>query len=562
MNYPFQTLRPRKLWSVVSVVVLVLGATVVLSSCDTLNKEPTSDYSNETVWQDAALATAFANRAYDVIPYDFQRTGRILPYSYMSDESHSRESISTIGRIVQGTFGPSYMGPMNIWTEEPHGRSQWEPINQANKLLANIEDASIEQSLKDRLAAEMKAVRAYSYFKLISTFGGVPLITEPFSLGDDFEVERSSYDQVMDFIVSELDESMGDLPREYSADNKGRVTKGAARAIKARALLYAASELNNPENDQSKWQAAADAAKAVIDMGKYSLADNYKTFFMAQGGYSTPEMIWGRPTNIDSEVEVLVERYLFPNGEAGYGHVHPLQGLVDAFEMKSGVLPENSPEYSLDNPYENRDPRFYDTILYNGAPFKGRQIETFLPGGFDSGDGPNSPWNATQTGYYVRKFIDESKCGCNSNASGSSSPTWPWFRYAEVLLNYAEASYHLGNEATAREYVNMVRSRPSVDMPDVTASGQELLEAIRHERRIELVFEGHRFFDVRRWKIATEVFDRWYKAMDIQKDPETGELTYAVENFREAHFEEKHYLAPIPSLAMDRNPALEQNPGY
>jgi hypothetical protein len=306
MNYPFQTLRPRKLWSVVSVVVLVLGATVVLSSCDTLNKEPTSDYSDETVWQDAALATAFANRAYDVIPYDFQRTGRIMPYSYMSDESHSRESISTIGRIVQGTFGPSYMGPMNIWTEEPHGRSQWEPINQANKLLANIEDASIEQSLKDRLAAEMKAVRAYSYFKLISTFGGVPLITEPFSLGDDFEVERSSYDQVMDFIVSELDESVGDLPREYSADNKGRVTKGAARAIKARALLYAASELNNPENDQSKWQAAADAAKAVIDMGKYSLADNYKTFFMAQGGYSTPEMIWGRPTNIESEVEVLV----------------------------------------------------------------------------------------------------------------------------------------------------------------------------------------------------------------------------------------------------------------
>lgn len=559
----YKSLAKAKGWGLASLVLLLSAA--ALSSCDTLNKEPSSAYSNETVWQDPSLATAFANQAYDLLPYGFQRMSwRILPYSYMSDESHSRESISTIGRIVQGTYGPSYMGPMNIWTN-PDGsdRSHWEPISQANKLLANIQDSQISQALKDRLIAEMRVLRAYSYFKLISTFGGVPLITEPFSLGDNFEVSRSSYDEVMSFIVTEINEAMGALPLEYDADNKGRLTRGAAMAIKARALLFAASELNNSENDRQKWQAAADAAKAVIDLNQYALHDNYKTLFMAgQGGYSTEEFIWGRPTNIDSEEEVLVERFLFPNGEAGFGHVHPLQGLVDAFEMESGVLPENSLEYDPQNPYVNRDPRFYDTILYNGAPFKGREIETFTPGGLDTGDGPESPWNATQTGYYVRKFIDESECGCNSNASGSSSPTWPWFRYGEVLLNYAEASYHLGNEATAREYVNKVRSRPSVDMPDVTASGQELLDAIRHERQVELVFEGHRFFDARRWKIATEVFDGWYKAMDIHKDPETGELTYTVENFRQANFEEKHYLAPIPQLAIDRNSQLEQNPGY
>ena len=553
-------------WRFLTILLLILSISY-LSSCNDINgvldKEPTESYSDETIWEDEALAEAFANRAYKLLPFGFQRfSWRMLGYANMVDESNSRGSWGSIGNIIMGNHGSSYSGPMNVWTNDGNDRSYWEPISQANKLLAKIGDSTIDQELKDRLRAEMRALRAYAYFRLLSHYGGVPLITEPFALDQDFSVPRDSYGDVLNFVITELNESMDTLPLEYDAENRGRLTQGAAMAIKARALLYDASKLNNPNQDIEKWQAAADATKEIIDLNQYSLHNDYKTMFMEEGGYSTDEIIWGRPTNINSEVEVRVERMLFPNGWLGFGHSHPIQNLVDDYEMKSGLLPEDDPNYDPQDPYVNRDPRFYDTILYDGAPFKERTIETFTPGGEDSPDGSNSAWNATETGYYVRKFIDESYCGCNSGPSGSSSPTWIWFRYGEVLLNYAEVMYHLGDEATAREYINKVRSRSSVDMPDITASGEALWDKIVQERRIELVFEGHRFFDVRRWKIAEDVLSEPRMKMDIYKNPDTGERTFTVENFQPANFNEWNYLAPIPQDVIDKNSMIEQNPGY
>src|SRR5690606_5226796 len=403
---------------------------LIMVSCtdDVLEKTPIDSYSDAAVWDDEALVEAFVNTAYNDLPFGFQNEHgwRFLPYANMSDETNSRNSATNIQIIIEGNASPAYLGPMDVWTG-PDVWTYWLPISQANMFLDKIQTSTIDEELKSRLIAEMRSIRAYSYFKLISHYGGVPLITEPFSLGDDFRIARDSYDDVMAFVLSELDASINDLPLDYQASSDGRVTRGAAMAIKARALLYAASPLNNPENDMQKWQAAADASKAIIDLEKYQLHHDYKMLFTEAGGYNTEEVIWGRPQNIDVEVEATVERLLFPNGWLGFAHAHPLQNLVDDSEMANGLkIEEEGSGYDPQDPYVDRDPRIYYTILYDGAQFKERTIETFTPGGQDSPDGFESAWNASETGYYIRKFIDESQCGCTSTASGSSSPTWIW----------------------------------------------------------------------------------------------------------------------------------------
>src|SRR5680860_365193 len=268
-----------KNWGIFS-FILGLSASLLSSCSDVLEKTPTDSYSDAAVWDDPALVEAFANTTYKDIPFGFQNAHgwRFMPYANMSDEANSRNSTTNIQIIIAGNASPSYLGPMDVWTG-PEVWTYWEPINQANKFLDKIEMSTVEEELKQRLIAEMRTIRAYSYFKLISHYGGVPLITNPFSLGDDFRVPRDSYDDVMAFVISELDASINALPLDYDAADDGRVTKGAAMAIKARALLYAASPLNNPENDLQKWQAAADATKAIIDLNQYALHDDYKVLF-------------------------------------------------------------------------------------------------------------------------------------------------------------------------------------------------------------------------------------------------------------------------------------------
>ena len=544
-------------------LILALSIIIVCSCEDVLEKVPTDSYSDAAVWNDAALTEAFINYAYKTIPFGFQQGWgwRFLPFANMSDECNSRNSATNIQIIILGNASPSYSGPMDVWSGP--GWCYWEPISQANKFLDKIGNSTIKQTSKDRFIAEMRVVRAYSYFKFLCHYGGVPLVKEPFGLEDDFKIPRDSYEDIMQFILQELDESIDALPLEYDAGNTGRVTRGAAMAIKSRALLFYASPLNNPSNDMTRWQKAADAAKAIIDLGIYELHPDYKELFTEAGGYNTKEIIWGRPQNDDIDQESRVERLLYPNGWLGFAHPHPLQNLVDDYEMLNGMkVSETGSGYNGQNPYVDRDPRFYNTILYDGAPFKQRTIETFLPGGQDSPDGPESAWNSSETSYYVRKFIDESQSGATSGPDGSSSPTWIWYRYGEVLLNYAEAMYMLENEDMCREYINKIRSRPSVDMPLVTESGEALWDRLVNERRIELVFEEFRFFDVRRWKTATTVLSQDRYRMAVYRDPVTLEKTYTPTVLYPAKFNEWNYLCPIPQEAIDQNALIEQNPGY
>jgi starch-binding outer membrane protein, SusD/RagB family len=525
-----------------------------LSSCekDLLEKKPLNAVSELVVWTDAPLVEAFVNQTYASM-----RTGwpNHSSLSVTSDESYARERDGA-HLIQRGNLTPSNMGHLD-WTWKHY----YDIITKTNIFLNRMQGEALESLKADdegrvnRMIGEMKFLRAYSYFRLSALFGGVPLITKEFRLDDDFMVKRNTYEEVLDFVVRELDEAAAILPLSHVATQTGRVTKGAALAIKSRALLYAASPLHNPGNEKSKWQKAADATKAVIDLNRYSLHPDYSQVFTQP---FNNEIIWEKVMNNDILRQETIERYFFPNGSGGFAVTVPTHRQVDAYETKNGLLPKNDPTYDLQRFWENRDPRFYATILYDGAPWKGREIEVFLPGGKDSNQG-NEGWNASYTGYYTRKFVNESINGPGS--TNSSSPNWPYVRYAEILLNYAEAQYNLGEEEIAREYINMVRSRPSVNMPPVRDSGADLLERIKNERRVELYLEEHRYFDMRRWKTKVPDNDFLMK-MNVIKDLSTNKKTYSLTPLMEFALPERMYLLPIPQSEINKNSQLEQNTGY
>ncbi|HZK93867.1 MAG TPA: RagB/SusD family nutrient uptake outer membrane protein [Prolixibacteraceae bacterium] len=544
--------------------ILLISMISLISSCtkDVLDKSPTDRFSDEAVWKDGNLIEQFVNNTYRVMPTCFSGgnyTSIAIIFAELTDELYGRGGNHNY--INQGNITAAQLGALDWWTVG-RGYNYWTVITQCNIFFSNIDAAPVDASIKNRMIGEMQFFRAYAYFRLVALYGGVPLITKPFGLTDDFKVPRNTYDECMNFVITELDAAAALLPTTYPAANLGRITKGAVLSIKSRALLYMASPLNNPANTATKWQAAADAAKVVIDLNLYSLYPNYKEQFMRTNSYNS-EAIWSRPYNYSVSAEnISFELRLYPNGYSGYGQVHPYQNIVDEFEMVSGKLPKDDPAYDPQNPYVNRDPRFYATILYDGAPFKGRPVETFIPGGMDSREGPISSWNATETGYYVRKFIDESIT--NPSSLNQANNPWIFSRYAEILLNYAEAKYNLGDEATCRQYINMIRSRPGVNMPPVTEAGVALLTRLQHERQIELIFEEHRWFDVRRWKIAPVVLNTLPKRMDIVKNLTTGVKTYTINTMQQFTFvfTDKNYLVPIPQTEIDKNPLLKQNPGY
>jgi hypothetical protein len=320
-------------------------------------------------------------------------------------------------------------------------------------------------------------------------------------------------------------------------------------------------------NDLSKWEAAAAAAKDVMDLNKFSLvtdlnanpAENYRLLFLEPP--TTSEDIFSREYK-NTSPSMAMERMNAPNGYGGWGGNCPMQNLVDDYEMENG-LPIGDPasNYDPQDPYTDRDPRFYATILYNGAPYRGRQVETFLPGGKDSPDGVE-PWNTSPTGYYLRKFLKESITLEDWNNMGTAS--WRYFRYAEILLNYAEAQNEaVGPDQSVYDAINAIRSRAG--MPDLPAglSPDEMRERIRNERRIELAYEEHRYFDVRRWLIAEDVENAPAQGISITKNG-NGTLTYQTKvALGEKNFQPQHYWFPIPIEEVNASDgAIEQNPLY
>jgi hypothetical protein len=399
------------------------------------------------------------------------------------------------------------------------------------------------------------------------------------------------------------------LPDVQTGTNKGRATKGAALALKSRVLLHAASDLYNNNgawaggyankeligyvggDRTARWQAAKDAAKAVIDLNLYSLfrpnpanaaeaAKNYADIFLQK---ETSEDIYVRyfTAKIDENWDGYNPGlYNNPNGWHGWGSNTPIGQHVDAYRMADGSRFDWANPAHKAKPYENRDPRFYASINYDGAKWRPRPSDaagrdpvgiiqtgyyekpdgTLIPG-LDTRNSPLEDWNGTYTGYYMRKFIDPA---VNAQYDKQEQP-WRYIRYTEILLNYAEACIALGQEDEARTYINMIRKRAG--MPNITATGAQLLEEYRNERRIELAFEDQRFSDVRRWMIAPKAYENAegvsirYK-VDASGTNIIGGPTYSVIKAQDRAWNPRFYFLPIRLDEMNRNNKLIQNPLY
>lgn len=573
-----------------------LMATTMLASCaDILDKKPLTEISDNDLWSDPALLKAFVNSRYNQVGVN----GAESMQSSIVDETE----LTWLRGCETHNFArlsPTDLGRMNgAWWgwDNRSWSTKWTNISNCNIFFERVDNVGFtDETEKTKLVGQVRFIRAFEYWDLIARWGAMPIITKSFSINDREEIvgqKRNTYKECIDFLVSELDQAAKELPANWSGDDYGRATSVAALALKSRILLYAASPLMNedvkipevgyttPEPD--RWQKAAKAATEALDAAQtagyelYNLngdpSKNYQLIFMDNTA-ANKEILFARmgTSSADGESISSCDQYNNPNGYGGWGGNCPLQELVDAYEVvKDGVASKfdwNNPEEKA-NPYANRDPRFYATILYDGAKWMTRNVETYfdvdnngtiIGGGKDTKFG-NDSWNASPTGYNMKKFMDE---GYALNSWNFCARNWIHLRMAELYLNKAEALYHIGDEEGAREALKPVRQRAG--MPAVTATGADLLEAIKNERRIEFAFEEHRYFDVRRWKEAPKYFGSTVHAITIKKYPD-GKKTYEVDKLRsdvggDRKWDDKMYWLPIPKSEMDKNPNLVQNPGY
>lgn len=529
---------------------------VFLTSCDSdfLEKKPLDTISEEDVFNDDALLTAYVTACYNAVPHGFDEA----MMSSATDETYSRHGANSSVIVSRGEMNPDNVANFdaNRFSNFNYWSRAYEQLRNINTFFERIDAAGINTDLKKELTGEMGFLRAFVYSNLIWRYGGVPIITKAYTLTDtDFSIKRNTYDECVDFIVSELDKAIGLLPASRSGNEKGKATGDACKALKSRVLLYAASPLTNTTNDRAKWEKARDAALEVIQSPGLQLFNDYRKIFLVDNN----EVILKRQFTIANGTMMNV--FNSPNGYGGWGGNCPVQNLVDDFEMKAtGKKPaEAGSSFDSAKPYEGRDPRFTASILYNGAMFRGRPVEAFIPGGQDSKEGAVGSWNCSLTGYYLHKYHDENQV---LNESDRVTQPWVFFRLGEFYLNYAEAQYHLGNEEECRVYINKIRDREGVKMPHVTASGTELLEKLRNERRIELCFENHRYFDLRRWKIAEQYEKKPLMGVEIVRNAD-GSHKYNDIVVLNRNFLPQHYWLPITRNEIIRSGnTLEQNPHY
>lgn len=536
---------------------------VYLSSCSkVLDKAPLDSYTDESVWRDLKLAEAYANNIYNVLPTTTYDWGNSINRSFLlspaSDEGFNKFNYAGVRNVInKGLLSPDNAGSFDIWAKNYHH------IQNANIFLSRIDVVPGDENFRKRIKGEVTFLRAFAYFQLISDYGGVPLVKQPFSLNSEFKLNRNSFDECVKFVSDELDIAAGLLPA--STSQRGRITMPMAMALKSRLLLYAASPLWNPSNDQAKWTAASAAAKAVIDLNAFTLyTGNYADLFTTFNS----EIIGMRLSNKQYQWSAFngVEMMCFPNGYHGWAAFAPTQDLVDAFGTADGkYITDAASGYDPQMPYVNRDPRFYADIIFDGRPtgnpafFTDRSTNEaqFYEGGYDSDQGFDA-WNNSLTRYSFRKYMDTT---FNFNTTTQTNKFWILARLGEIYLNYAEAEFNLGHEATAREYLDKIRERAGINVP-LTETGTALRDRIRNERQVELCFEGHRYYDVRRWKIAEVTDNKPVRQVIITRDANTGVKTYSYQELEPRSFSsDRHYLMPIPRTEINRT-GLTQNPGY
>jgi starch-binding outer membrane protein, SusD/RagB family len=622
-------------------IVLILGflaaMLVVIISCkrDFLNTQPKDKISSEATWADGALSEAFVFNVYSFLGYGGFEEQALASLTDEAMFTHAGRNINTFTEASETPSNVAWMSPTYEWSR------MYLAIRQANIAISRLPAATFsDTALRAKLLGESHFLRAYYYHQLVRYYGGVPLIDKPYGLDEDYSVARNTFAQCVDFIVADLDKAIKLLDGRSSVP--GRTSKLAAMALKARILLYAASDLHDgptakaksptlsgyanadifsyPSGDrQAKWQAARTAAKAVLDA-----AQGYKLNLNApvsreDGKNNYIAIAMGGESGVADKaasIELILQRshtplytqednwplggihYGINNGPNGYhnwaGNT-PIQQLVDDYEMMDGSKFDWNNSTHKADPYANRDPRFYATILFDGASWKPRpsdvtgaepvnQVQTgyYSNGtggtinGIDTRESSVENWNGSRTHYYTRKFIDPNPALPDNQSSAQVIP-WPFIRYTEAILNYVEASIALGDETEARNWLNKIRFRAG--MPAITDGGSALVDRYRNERRLELVYEEHRYHDARRWMIPLTTVGRGIKAVNINaivKSGQTAHVPYkhdkTVYNYtynpvdntenESRKWNDKMYFRPITRDEINRNTKLVQNPGY
>ena len=560
------------------IILLLLGFT----NCSDLNYDETSFNRKDDVFSDFARSKSFLNGIYAYLPADFNSVDGAIRSSASDDAEHVND-LSSVQQFNDGTWS-AIQTLDNVWNNMYAG------IRASNLFLKESAGQEFPElkynnnpDYKDIILQyknyeyEARFLRAFFYFELVKRYKDVPLITTVLTPEEAVNVKQTSFTDVVNFIVSECDAVALQLPLNYtnfsSAKETGRATKGAALALKARILLYAASPLYNTANDPLLWQKAALAAKAVIDLNAYTLTSSYALVVNNPSLTPGTELIFERREAASSGFESRN----FPIGyQGGNTGTCPTQNLVDAYEMRLNGLPITDPasRYNPALPYAQRDARLAQTIVVNGSQFKAIAVETFF-----GGKNGLPITNATKTGYYLRKYVIETiNLDPRAGAVSTREHTWTHFRYGEILLNYAEAMNEAygpeaippGGGLTARQAVNLVRKRagmPRFPGPDndatpkilVPLTPDEFRTKLRNERRVELAFEDHRFWDIRRWKIGEQTKDIF--AMNITRNANLS-LTFAPKLLEVRPWQERMYFYPIPQSEIFKNTNLKQNTGW
>ena len=558
----------KKLLAILSVAILAAG-------CNFLDFDETSgDYTREDMYSTFSNVKAMMTNVYGYMP-DKDIVGVSDAMRECGcDDAEFGDPEGSVQRFGNGN-----------WSSINTVDTKWDlynAIRSANEFLESIKtvDLSIYQydiKYENQMAQmalypyQARVLRAFYLFELARRYGDIPVPEKMLTIEEANSIPKTPFDQVIDFIVKECDECAAVLPKSYMTtvlDNDyGRVTKGFAMALKSRALLYAASPLHNPEGDKDKWKAAAKAALDLINANIYSLDPSFLNDIVGSS-----EVIFC----IMRDLDYSFEKYNFPvrftyGRRTSMSGTYPTQNLVDAFQTLGGYditlgangWQTNDPAFDITKPYDGRDPRFARTILANGMAFKSSTIETFV-GGQDYS--ATRSGLCTVTGYYLKKFVDPEASFVREDEHESKHQRVV-FRYAEILLSYAEAANEcLGPDGTdaeltmsARAALNMVRANAT--MPNVTVGGADAFrQAVQREWRVEFAFEDHRFWDVRRWKIAPTTQTQ-INGVEIVK--EGTDLVYSLKNIETRPWADKMYLYPIPQSELFCNPNLNpQNTGW
>ncbi|WP_266202717.1 RagB/SusD family nutrient uptake outer membrane protein [Pontibacter kalidii] len=542
---------------------LVLSA-FLLGSCDDdfLERAPLDEISNETFWEDEDQLVLAVNALYANV-----KAKNTVDMENMGDNTLWPSS-TQYQLIGSGNFGNDLSTLNTEWT------TQYRGVRQANAFLENYQKADVDPARREALAAEVRVIRALMYSYLTSFWGDVPLVKNTLSI-DEVYVPRNPKEEVVNFILQDLEEAAQHLPAEIpTGANLGRMSKGAALALKARVALY-----------NGRWDVAEKAAKEVMDLGVYQLftsgdpSRNYYDLFTYKGKLSrnnNRETIIARPHLEDLVLHNLSREIQVPDQVVRW---NPTKSLVDDYLMEDGLPIEISPLYSVqtyEDVFKNRDPRMTQTILEPGAAWGGRydgrpiaeneNPDIFMVPKFSS----DRRGAVTITGYYFTKYAELSTVGL----VGRDANDIHLLRYAEVLLTYAEARLEQGKltQEDIDMTINLLRDRVGMkhmNLAELAENGLDVREEIRRERRIELALEGQRYFDILRWKqgelLAQDVKGtnvNWLSnpasAANLRKDENGFIVAYTGRSFDPS----RNYLWPIPLSQLERFPDLGQNPGW